>query len=146
MTEKTELEVWYYAGKRLVDKGKSLADCWYTESDLKKPMLFSKFPAHRIGDAYDVQVARDGDTTSVLGSPIWLDRRPATVSHQQLVLEWTARDRSDRVNHRRLRDERRGDDAILSALDELRPLFKACRTHTDRTALIATVIDQLYRM
>ncbi|MFP5319490.1 MAG: hypothetical protein ACLGI2_14510 [Acidimicrobiia bacterium] len=132
-----------YIGKRVAASG-GLMGFWIDEEG--NEYGYRKLaPEAAPGSRYDVTLSADGSV--FLGgedAPCYVDRLPL---EDERVLAWTARDRTARTTHAQAARARRDSkgDALAEACRLMRDLYAAERTATGRTALLATVIEQITR-
>lgn len=138
-------EIWTYAGARVSSKGKKM----FGWQDAKGELLyFAKISGMTVGGRYQFDVVRadDGSFKSVFGGT---RAYVGTDEDNELVAGWQVENRLAEAHLARDRAERKArsePDAFELAIEPLRELrAKSCRTHADRTAFLAMVMDSLGR-
>lgn len=143
--EKTT-ERWHYAGRRLDGKGRTL-HAWRTPDG--SVVLFSKAPGVAIGAVYDVDVSRDGERTTMYGSPRFAGRSAELELEldDELVAGWQAEDAAARHDAEQAREEKRAekDPELEAALDVLRRHFGACRSYSAKWSFAQWVAAEVAR-
>ena len=142
MPEPTQ-EKWIYLGAYLTSS-KKLLNNWLMglNPDADPQGLWTGGHSYIVGGIYDVQVLREGDKTSRVGNPIWTGD---IHDDDSLVSEWIVRDRGNKLRYKRIRAEKKADDSLEQALRPITQYAQKCRTAADRQALIAEVIDHIYK-
>ena len=141
MAERTA-EVLTYLGKRA---GITRAHVHVWQDAAGRELVYGRLAGQVIGGLYAVETKRDGDDISVYASTLrWTGDRIADTDQ---IRTWQAEEKADMASVERARLEKRAaaGDELEAALAPLRDLLRAQRTHAKRAALIAVVIDELYR-
>jgi hypothetical protein len=133
-------EVWTYPGIRVGARG-TRVHAWLDARG--EELWFAKTGARAaVGSLYTVQVTRNGDATSIQGTPTYTGRAVGDQTRQRLWTEHTtATARLQMIRSERAASRRNAlDEAIAPLLELARPL----RTAADRDALAAYVIRKLH--
>lgn len=139
-----ETERWVYAGRRLDGKGKTF-HAWY-DPKTERTLHFGKVPAHTIGEAYDVDVDRDGDSVVVYGDAKFANAGIILAS-AELVAGWRAEDADARHEIESKRAEKRAaaDSDVEEALDVLRNHFQSCKSYSAKWGFAQWVAAEVAR-
>lgn len=135
-------ERWIYAGRRLSGKGK-LYGAWY-EPTSERTMWFPKTNGV-IGSAYDAEIERDGEKTTLYGSPVFATS-DADVD-ADLVRGWKAEDADayHEIETKRAEKRAAADDEVERALDVLRSHFDSCKTYSAKWGFAQWVAAEVAR-
>lgn len=130
-------ENWAYMGRRFSNK--KLYHYWRDSQGMS--LGYSKLSG-MVGYIYEIEAIRDGDVTSVRGTPNWLH---AKVEEAE-IREWTVADYSAQMMYRDYRRNERlkkEPDALDEAMKPLLAYARTCRTKLERDFLTGTIIRRM---
>lgn len=133
------VERWTCAGTRVTDDGKK-STAWVVPDGTF--ITYSEKSSFVLGGGYDVEVSREDDHTWRKGRPQYAGSGNATDEQRARFAVLSAEAEQELARAARER-KAKGHDALAEAMEPLVKYAKACRTRSQRAALIADVIDRL---
>lgn len=141
MTDTREFaaERWTCAGARIGSDGKRDVAWLQPDGTL---VLFGDKASYALGCGYDVDVCREAGQSWKRGKPRYAGSGNAT--EEQLARFTVLSTEAEQELARNARERKaKGQEALAEAMEPLVKYAKACRTRSQRAALIADVIDRL---
>lgn len=136
---KFTVERWTCAGTRVTDAGKK-STAWMVPDGTY--ITYTEKSSFVLGGGYDVEVSRDGAHTWRRGRPRYAGSGHVTDEQRARFAVLSAEAEQELARSARERKDK-SQDALAGAMEPLVAYAKACRTRSQRAALIADVIDRL---
>lgn len=140
-------ERWAYAGVRFTSSSRRTAEVWVDQAGAGEELWYHGNGTRLIlGAIYETQIDRTAKKLTRYGAPRYTgDSIPRDDPRRRA---WITADNAARTRRQQVRDEAKDSkrEAITEALEALRPYAAACRTRTERDALLATVIRRITDM
>lgn len=136
------IERWFCAGLRVSTDGKRMTG-WLEPGG--QIYYFTEKTTFALGFAYDVRVTRKGDDGVTRGKPVYVGRAKPEEVPEETLNQWRMAN-LDAEQHlaRQSREKKaKSSDPLADAMLPLNTYAHACRTTSQRDALIADVIRRL---